>query len=69
MSNAIAFLVIPVIAAIIGSIIIWLVTRARRPTETDFHEQLRALAPGGGKRPAPQPSGIVPLDPTTDEER
>ena len=68
MSNSIAFLLIPVGAAAVGSVLIWLWSRSRVPHQSELHEQLRALAPEQGSRPAPQPSGIVRLDPTPDEE-
>lgn len=45
MSDAVGFLVIPVLAAVAGSLVIWLVSRSRRPPEPEFGDQLRALAP------------------------
>lgn len=68
MSDAVAFLVIPILAAIIGSLIIWAVTRSRRPVEPGFREQLQALAPDERSRPHPQPTGIVTLDDPPAEE-
>ncbi len=69
MSNSIAFLLIPAGAAVAGSILIWIWTRSRSPRQAGFQEQLQALAPREGSRPATQPSGIVRLDTPPDEER
>ena len=69
MTTAVAFLVVPLIAALVGSVILWLVSRARRPHVPDFNEQLRAIAPNGGTPARPQSSGIVPIDPSSSEER
>lgn len=41
MSDAVGFLVIPVLAAVAGSLVIWLVSRSRRPPEPEFGDQLR----------------------------
>lgn len=68
MSNAVGFLVVPILAAFVGSVLIWAVSRSRRPVEADFHEQLQALAPGERSRPHPQPTGIVTLDDPPAEE-
>ncbi len=70
MSSAVAFLLVPIAAAIIGSVLLWLFSRARRPqAPAPAHHQLRALAPDQGSQPLAQPSGIVPLDTPPDEER
>ena len=68
MSNAVAFLLIPIAAAVVGSVLLWLWARSRRPVEPGFQEQLRALAPDERSRPHPQPSGIVRLDEPPVEE-
>lgn len=68
MSDAVGFLVIPIVAAIAGSLIIWLIAKSRRPTEPGFGDQLRALAPDERERPHPQPTGIVTLDDQPGEE-
>ena len=68
MSNAVGFLVIPLLAAIAGSVLLWLWARSRRPVEPGFAEQMRALSPEERSRPHPQPSGIVRLDEPPVEE-
>lgn len=68
MSDAVGFLVIPIIAAIAGSLIIWVVSKSRRPVEPGFRDQLQALAPDERSRPHPQPTGIVTLDDQPGEE-
>ena len=68
MSNAVAFLVIPLLAAIAGSVLLWLWARARRPVQPGFQDRLQALAPDERSRPHPQPSGIVRLDEPPAEE-
>ena len=68
MSDAVVFLVLPFLAATFGSVLLWLWSRRRRPVESGFQEQLRALAPDERLRPHPQPSGIVRLDDTAVEE-
>ncbi|MEM7140286.1 MAG: hypothetical protein AAF548_04575 [Actinomycetota bacterium] len=68
MSSAAVFLLVALLAAVGGSVLLYLVTRARQPRPPDFQDQLRALAPPGRERTAEQPSGIVPLDPGADEE-
>lgn len=68
MSDAVAFLVLPLLAALLGSVLLWLWSRRRRPTEPAFQDQLRALAPDERSRPHPQPSGIVRLDDPPAEE-
>ncbi len=69
MTTAVAFLVVPLLAALVGSIILWLISKARRPHVPDFNEQLQALAPREGTPPQSQPSGIVPPEPLSSEER
>ncbi len=66
MSNAVAFLVFPILAAVIGSVLLWLWARSRRPVEPAFQDRLRAIAPDD--RPHAQPSGIVRLDEPPVEE-
>lgn len=68
MSDAVGFLVIPILAAIVGSLIIWAVSKSRRPVEPGFRDQLQALAPDERSRPHPQPTGIVTLDDQPGEE-
>ena len=68
MSSAVIFLVVAGLAALLGSTLLWLGHRTRDRTTADFQDQLKALAPRGGARSPQQPSGIVPLDPPTDEE-
>ncbi len=67
MSTAVAFLIVALAAAVVGSAIIWAVQHRPRRRPPDFHEQLRAIAPRPGV--ADQPTGIVQLDPPSDEER
>ena len=69
MSSAALFLLIAALAAVGGSLVLYLISHARRPRPPDFQEQLRAIAPPGSKRTADQPSGIVHLEPGADEER
>lgn len=69
MSSAVAFLLVAVLAATLGSTVLWLGHRARESGPTDFQDQLRALAPRGDARTQEQPSGIVPIEPQADEER
>ena len=68
MSDAVAFLVLPLLAALIGSLLLWAWSRRRRPVQPGFQDQLRALAPDERSRPHPQPSGIVRLDDPPAEE-
>mgnify|MGYP005746358135 FL=1 len=68
MSDAVVFLVLPFLAATLGSVLLWLWSRRRRPVESGFQEQLRVLAPDERSRPHPQPSGIVRVDDTAVEE-
>ncbi len=68
MSNAVGFLLIPLAAAILGSVLLWAWSRSRRPVEPGFQDRLRALAPDTDSRPHPQPSGIVRLDDPPAEE-
>ena len=69
MSSAVVFLVVALLAAVGGSVVLWLSHRVRESGAPDFQEQLRALAPRQGVPRADQPSGIVHLDPGSDEER
>ena len=69
MSTAAIFLIVATLAAVGGSLVLYLGHRVRRPRPLDFHEQLRAIAPQNPKRPAQQPSGIVPVEPGPEEER
>ena len=68
MSDAPLFLLIPLLAAIAGSLIIWAIAKSRRPVEPGLQDQLRAIAPGERSRPLPQPTGIVTLDDQPGEE-
>ncbi len=68
MSNAVAFLVFPLLAAVVGSLLLWLWARSRRPVEPGFQERLQAIAPNQRSQPHPQPSGIVWLDDPPVEE-
>ncbi len=68
MSTAAAFLIIAVLAAVVGSLILYFGHRVRQPAPPDFQEQLRAIAPRHPKGTAEQPSGIVPLDSGPEEE-
>jgi hypothetical protein len=67
-STAAIFLIVAAAAAVIGSLVLYVGHRVRRPRPLDFHEQLRALAPLDADRTMEQPSGIVQLDPGADEE-
>ena len=69
MTTAVAFLVVPLLAALVGSVVLWLISKARSPHVPDFNEQLRAIAPREGTPPRTQSSGIVPIDPSSTEER
>ena len=69
MSTAAVFLLAAALAAVGGSLLLWLGHRVRRPRPPDFQEQLRAIAPRRKEGTPGQPSGIVPLDPGADEER
>mgnify|MGYP000025566684 FL=1 len=69
MTTAVAFLVVPLVAALVGSVILWLISKARRPHVPDFNEQLRAIAPREGTPPRVQSGGIVPFDPSSPKER
>ncbi len=66
MNNAVAFLALPVLIAVAGSVLMWTLARARRRRNADSHGHLRAFRYRGGDTPIPQPSGIVPHEP--DEE-
>ena len=68
MSDAPLFLLIPLLAAIAGSLIIYAIAKSRRPVEPGFQDQLRAIAPDERSRPLAQPTGIVTLDDQTGEE-
>ena len=68
MSTAAVFLLVAALAAVIGSIVLWLGHRVRRPAPLDFHQQLDALAPRNRDRTPVEQSGIVPLEPGPDEE-
>lgn len=68
MSTAAVFLLVAGAAAVVGSLVLYFSHRVRQPGPPDFQEQLRAIAPHNGKRTTDQPSGIVQLDPTADEE-
>lgn len=68
MSSAAIFLLVAVGAAVVGSLLLYLAHRVRRPRPPDFSEQLRRLAPNDTKRASTQQSGIVHLDPGDDEE-
>ncbi len=68
MSNSVAFLLVPLAAAVVGSVLLWLYSRAHRPVEPNFQDRLKAIAPDASSPPAAQPSGIVHLDPPTDQE-
>jgi|DEB0MinimDraft_6_1074348.scaffolds.fasta_scaffold521620_2 Na+-translocating ferredoxin:NAD+ oxidoreductase RNF subunit RnfB len=68
MSNALLFLVIPVLVAVIGSLVLSVASKQRQIVDPPFTEQLRALAPQADSRTGGQPSGIVPLDEPLAEE-
>ena len=68
MSNAPLFLMIPIVAAIVGSLLIWAISRSRRPVAPGLKDTLQALAPDDRSRPYPQPTGIVTLDDPPAEE-
>lgn len=67
-SDAPLFLLIPLLAAIAGSLIIYVLAKSRRPVEPGFQDQLRAIAPDERSRPHSQPTGIVTLDDQPSEE-
>jgi len=68
-STAVIFLVIPIVIAIVGSVIIWAVSRRRRPAAPDFAQTMQALAPNDRSRSATRPPGIVPFDDSSAQEQ
>ena len=66
MSSAVAFLLVALAAAALGSALLWALQHRPRRRPPEFTDQLRALAPRPGV--TEQPPGIVPLEPTPDEE-
>ena len=68
MSSAVGFLVVAVAVAILGSLILWLLHRARATQPPTFNEHLQALAPRRSPASVEQPTGIVPFDPDSGEE-
>ena len=68
MSNAVLFLGAALLAAVVGSVLLWAIHRLREPSPADFQERLRAIAPLNRNPTVEQPSGIVHLDPAADEE-
>ncbi len=66
MSSAVAFLLVALVAAAVGSAVIWAVQHRPRRRQPDFQEQLRHLAPRPGV--TEQPTGIVRVDPLNDED-
>lgn len=69
MSSAVVFLLVTLGAVVVGSLVLWAAHRVRIVTPAEFQEQLRALAPRDGGAGVEQPSGIVRLEPGTEEER
>jgi len=67
MSSAVLFLIIPIVVAIVGSVVIWLVSRRRRPAAPDFSQTMQALAPDRSRAPT-RPPGIVPFDDSSAQE-
>lgn len=68
MNTAAIFLIVAALAAVVGSLVLYVGHRIRRPAPPDFQEQLRAIAPKNPKRTAEQTSGIVHLKSGPDEE-
>ena len=68
MSDAVVFLVLPLLAAMLGSVLLWLWSRRNHSREPGFQGQARVLAPDERSHPYPQPSGIVHLDDPPFEE-
>jgi len=60
------FLALPLLVAVAGSILLWLLARARRRRAPDAHGHLRAFRYRDGATP-PQPSGIVPHEPDAEQ--
>jgi len=50
MSDAVVFLAGAAAFAVVGSLVVWLVARLRRPRQPDFLDQLSALAPPPRRR-------------------
>lgn len=69
MNSAAIFLIVAALAAVGGSLLLYVGHRVRQSSPPDFQEQLRAIAPRNPKRPAEQTSGIVPFESGPDEER
>lgn len=67
MSSAVTFLLVALAAAVVISVAVWALQHRPRRRPPDFQDQLRALAPRDGR--TEQPTGIVPLDRSNDEER
>ncbi len=67
MSDSVIFLSGALAFAVLGSLLVWLVSVIRRPREPDYLDQLQALAPS--RRPARDVSGVVPLDPPVHPDR
>ncbi len=67
MSSAVGFLVVPLLAAVVGSVILWAVARARQPIAPSFQDRLRAIAPDPESLPTAQSPGIVCLDDPPEE--
>ena len=69
MNTAAVFLLVAALASVGGSLLLYVGHRARRSAPLDFHEQLRAIAPHQSEGTTGQPSGIVRIEPWSDEER
>lgn len=61
MSDAVVFLAGAAAFAVVGSLVVWLVARLRRPRQPDFLDQLSALAPPPRRRRVGEVDAVVPL--------
>lgn len=61
------FLALPLLVAVAGSILLWLLARARQRRAPDAHGHLRAFRYRDGATPPPEPSGIVPQNPDPEQ--
>lgn len=61
MSDAVLFLAGAAAFAVLGSSVVWLGARLRRPRQPDFLDQLNALAPPPRRRRVTEVDAVVPL--------
>ncbi len=68
MTGELAFLLIPLSFAVVGSVLLWLLARGLRRRRIVSASHLRAFRNREGQTPRPQPSGIVTMDSPSDKE-